>query len=297
MSISAFLDYLQYQKRYSAHTVKAYQNDLESFEKFLKEEHDIKDWSGVSHHLIRHWIVSLSENGISSRSINRKVSGLKSFFKFLIRDGVLEVNPTSKVVVPKQSKKLLRVVSEDEAVVLLDEIEYPEGEKGKLHKMIISTFYNTGMRLSELINLQDGDVDLNNRRIRVVGKRNKERYIPISDSFSAELMEFKALTKGNDRADEESWFFRNESGKKLYPKLVYNIVNKYISSVSGIEKKSPHMLRHSFATHMLNRGADLNSIKELLGHSNLSATQVYTHNSVDQLKKTYNQAHPRGEKN
>ena len=297
MHITSFLEYLQFQKRYSLHTVRAYKNDLESFQLFVNEEHSIKEWKEVNHHIIRHWIVSLSEQNVSSRSINRKISSLKSFFKFLIRDGELSNNPTAKVVVPKQSKKLLRVVSEDEVTVILDEIEYPDDENGRLHKMIISTFYNTGMRLSELLNLTNADVDLDAQRIRVVGKRNKERFIPISDAFKHELSIFKSNNSSNDNRDQGSWFFVNDKGKKLYPKLVYNIVNKYISSVSGIEKKSPHMLRHSFATHMLNRGADLNSIKELLGHSNLSATQVYTHNSVDQLKKTYNQAHPRGEKN
>lgn len=297
MYIPSFLEYLEFQKRFSLHTVKAYENDLSGFEKFIFEENDIQDWKEINHHHIRQWIVDLSENNISPRSINRKLSSLKSYYKFLIRDGRVKVNPMSKVVAPKQSKKLLRVVSEKEIIQLLEKAEYPEGYQGQLHKMIISTFYSTGMRLSELIHLKETDVDLDNNRLRVLGKRNKERYIPISKSFRQELYSYREQRRVIGNEGGETWFFVNEKSKKLYPKLVYDLVNKYIGSVSSIEKKSPHVLRHSFATHMLNRGADLNSIKELLGHSNLSATQIYTHNSVDQLKKTYNQAHPRGEKN
>lgn len=297
MYIPSFLEYLEFQKRFSPHTIKAYKNDLTSFEKYIFDENGIQDWKEINHHHIRQWIVELSENDISPRSINRKLSSLKTYYKFLLRDGRVESNPMSKVTAPKQSKKLLRVVSEKEINDLLERVEYPEGYQGLLHKTIISTFYSTGIRLSELIHLKDLDVDLDNNRLRVLGKRNKERYIPISGSFKQELNSFREQRRAIHNGGGETWFFINEKSKKLYPKLVYDLVNKYIGSVSSIEKKSPHVLRHSFATHMLNRGADLNSIKELLGHSNLSATQVYTHNSVDQLKKTYNQAHPRGEKN
>tara|TARA_R110002072_G_scaffold24063_6_gene82370 strand:- start:106 stop:999 length:894 start_codon:yes stop_codon:yes gene_type:complete len=296
MYIPSFLDYLKFQKRFSDHTVKAYENDLVSFEKFIFEENDIQYWKEVNHHHIRQWIVELSENGIKPRSINRKISSLKTYYKFLIREGQVELNPMSKVIAPKQSKQLLRVVSEKEIQILLEDIEFPEGFLGLLHKTVISSFYFTGMRLSELINLKDSDVDLNNKRLRVLGKRNKERFLPITVNFQEELNYYREKRKEISTVEGDAWFFVNAKGKKLYPKLVYDFVNRYLSSVSSIEKKSPHVLRHSFATHMLNRGADLNSIKELLGHSNLSATQVYTHNSVDQLKKTYNQAHPRGEK-
>lgn len=296
MYILSFLDYLKFQKRFSDHTVKAYENDLVSFEKFIFEENDIQYWKEVNHHHIRQWIVELSENGIKPRSINRKISSLKTYYKFLIREGQVELNPMSKVIAPKQSKQLLRVVSEKEIQILLEDIEFPEGFLGLLHKTVISSFYFTGMRLSELINLKDSDVDLNNKRLRVLGKRNKERFLPITVNFQEELNYYREKRKEISTVEGDAWFFVNAKGKKLYPKLVYDFVNRYLSSVSSIEKKSPHVLRHSFATHMLNRGADLNSIKELLGHSNLSATQVYTHNSVDQLKKTYNQAHPRGEK-
>ena len=205
------------------------------------------------------------------------------------------MNPMLKVVAPKQSKKLLRVVTEEEASVLLDEFPFPDDERGRQEKMILSMFYNTGMRLSELIGLKFSDVRTSNHYIRVLGKRNKERFIPTSGDFERELEEYVAKESVIRQLEPGSPFFVTGKGKKLYPKLVYNLVNKYISLVSGIENKSPHMLRHSFATHMLNRGADLNSIKELLGHSSLSATQIYTHNSVDQLKQLYNKAHPRGD--
>lgn len=297
MYIPSFLEYLEFQKRFSKHTIKAYENDLNTFENFMFEENEIEDWKEINHHHIRNWIVELSENDISSRSINRKLSSLKSFYKYLLRDGIVVNNPMSKVQAPKQSKKLLRVVSEKEIDQLFEKVDFPEGYRGLLHKTILATFYSTGMRLSELIHLKDADVDFDNNRLRVLGKRNKERFLPISKTFKAELISFKEQRELSCNDTAESWFFLNEKSKKLYPKLVYDLVNGYISSVSSIEKKSPHVLRHSFATHMLNRGADLNSIKELLGHSNLSATQIYTHNSVDQLKKTYNQAHPRGEKN
>lgn len=297
MNIDSFSDYLLYQKRYSPHTVKAYLADLSEFKTFLSNIYEINDWAQVNGPVVRQWVVELSENDISSRSINRKISSLKSFFTFLIRDGAIKVNPMAKIVSPKQSKKLLRVVSEDEMDLLLNKLEFPDDDKGRLDKMIISTFYNTGMRLSELINLKATDFNLNESKVKVLGKRNKERFIPLSSTFKVELKDFLTTESLKRPLSEDSWFFVNQKGKKLYPKLVYTTINKYISSVSGIEKKSPHVLRHSFATHMLNRGADLNSIKELLGHSNLSATQIYTHNSVDQLKEMYNKAHPRNAKN
>jgi integrase/recombinase XerC len=296
MSITSFIDYLKYQKRYSDHTVKAYESDVSEFQLFLKHNHDFTHWEEVNASLVREWLVHLSEERISSRSINRKISTLKSFFKFLIRDQVIEVNPMLKVVSPKQSKKLLRVVAEEEMSLLLDEYDFPEGERAGRERMIMLTFYNTGIRLSELINLRVGDFDLDQQRLKVLGKRNKERVLPLSDSFVGEINLYLEEEMQNRALTKDSWFFVTQKQKKLYPKLVYTIANKYISSVSGIEKKSPHVLRHSFATHMLNRGADLNSIKELLGHSNLSATQVYTHNSIDQLKEMYNQAHPRSKK-
>ncbi len=294
MDISSFTDYLKYQKRYSDHTLKAYYTDLVSFRDFLQVQYDLKEWAEVNHQMIRYWIVQLSEQGLLARSINRKISTLKSFFRFLIKEGEVSINPMLKVVTPKTGKKLLRVVTEEEASNLFEEISFPDNEKGYRDKMILSVFYNTGMRLSELIGLKVSDVQVKNHYIRVLGKRNKERFIPISGNFEAELEEFIRKESARRPMEASSPFFVTVKGKKLYPKLVYKLVNKYISLVSGIENKSPHMLRHSFATHMLNRGADLNSIKELLGHSNLSATQIYTHNSVDQLKQLYNKAHPRG---
>ncbi|HCQ16100.1 MAG TPA: integrase [Cryomorphaceae bacterium] len=297
MGITSFLEYLQYQKRYSSHTLTAYRTDLEAFSQFLETEYQLSsEWDQVNHQMIRYWIVRLSEEGLTSKSINRKLSCLKSFFRFLVKEGNITSNPMQKVMAPKQSRKLWRVITEEEASYLLDDIPFPDDERGRQEKMIVSTLYNTGMRLSELINLRVGDVQVQNQYIRVLGKRNKERFIPVSGTFEQELKEYIAGESETRQMAQDSSFFVTHRGKKLYPKLVYNLVNKYISLVSGIENKSPHTLRHSFATHMLNRGADLNSIKELLGHSSLSATQVYTHNSVDQLKQLYNTAHPRGEK-
>lgn len=296
MAISQFLHYLRFQKRYSEHTLKAYEGDLNNFNDFLEGQFEIKQsWEEVNHHMIREWVISLMEGQVSAKSVSRKLSSLKSFFKFLMREGLVDANPASKVQSPKQKKKLLRVASEDELGSLLDHDPFPEDLWGQTQKSILYTFYHTGMRLSELIDLKNRDVDFSQNSLSVTGKRNKQRRIPISPSLKQTLegyLRLKALSTG---FSDNTFLFVTKKGNKLYPKLVYNTINTYLSLVSGLEKKSPHVLRHSFATHMLNRGADLNSIKELLGHSNLAATQIYTHNTIDQLKNLYNQAHPRGD--
>lgn len=296
MLVQNFIDYLHYQKRYSAHTLKAYQADLTEFEVYLLTFYETQEWEKVTHHMVRSWIIHLMEEGVVPRTVNRKLSSLKSFYKYLAKEGKVQANPMAKVTAPKQSKKLLRVVSEKDITNLLDTIIFPDTYWGHTEKMVIETFYQTGMRLSELINLKESDFSNDERRLRVLGKRNKERLIPLSDSFADQLKHYLDNEKEQRLLNTDGYLFVTDKGNKLYPKLVYNTVNSYLSLVSGVEKKSPHVLRHSFATHMLNRGADLNSIKELLGHSNLSATQVYTHNSIDQLKQLYNQAHPRGDK-
>lgn len=291
MSISQFLNYLAYQKRYSAHTIKAYQQDLESLQLFLLTTYEFKDqWVQVNHQMMRSYVLQLMDKELSAASIKRKLSSYKSFFKYLLANGVLSVNPMDKVVAPKVGKKLLRVVDEQSLDKLFDKIEFDSFQD----KLILETFYNTGIRSAELIGLTWATFDENAKTLKVLGKRNKERIIPLSTTFAESLNYFKAQ---NAIVNQNTPIFSTNSGKSLNPKVVYNLVNKYLSFVTGVEKKSPHILRHSFATHMLNRGADLNSIKELLGHSNLSATQIYTHNSVDKLKRTYNQAHPRGPKN
>ena len=283
-----FITYLSSEKRFSEHTIKSYTTDLKQFTSFLLSEFQIIDEiNEISFQIIRTWIASLLEKGINPRSVNRKISTLKTYFKFLIREGVLIENPITKVVAPKSKKRLPIFIEEDQIASLLNEVQFEEGFIGQRNKLIIELFYVTGIRLSELINIKISDVDFNNQSIKVLGKRNKERIIPLSSNVVNDLNIFIENNQQN------KYLFTNLEGNKLYNKLVYRLVNKYIGEISSVNKKSPHILRHTFATHMLNNGADINAIKELLGHANLSATQVYTHNTIEKLKTVYKQAHPR----
>ena len=283
-----FITYLSSEKRFSEHTIKSYTTDLKQFTSFLSAEFQIIDEiHEISFQIIRTWIASLLENGINPRSVNRKISTLKTYFKFLIREGELIENPMMKVVAPKSKKRLPVFIEEDQIASLLNEVQFEIGFIGQRNKLIIELFYVTGIRLSELINIKISDVDFNNQSIKVLGKRNKERIIPLSSNVVNDLNNFIENNQQN------KYLFTNLDGKKLYTKLVYRLVNKYIGKISSVNKKSPHILRHTFATHMLNNGADINAIKELLGHANLSATQVYTHNTIEKLKTVYKQAHPR----
>lgn len=286
-----FLQYIQYIKHFSPHTVSSYRKDIEQFFAFCsvsKEEPE----STVDHHQIRGWIVELMESGNSARTTNRKISALKSYFRYLMREGLIQVNPMNKVLSPKTAKKLPVFVKENQMNQLLDEVHFDEDYNGLRNRMIIETFYNTGIRRAELIGLKISDVDFGNNVFRVLGKRNKVRIVPMGLGFS-ELMRNYIDQRKSVFQENEEWLFVTSSGHKLYPKLVYRIVTSFLSLVTTSEKKSPHILRHTFATHMLNNGADLNAIKELLGHSNLSATEVYTHNTFEKLKSVYKQAHPR----
>ena len=283
-----FITYLSSEKRFSEHTIKSYTTDLKQFTSFLLAEFQIIDEiNEISFQIIRTWIASLLEKGINPRSVNRKISTLKTYFKFLIREGELVENPMMKVVAPKSKKRLPVFIEEDQIASLLNEVQFEEGFVGQRNKLIIELFYVTGIRLSELINIKISDVDFNNQSIKVLGKRNKERIIPLSSNVVNDLNIFIENNQKN------KYLFTNLEGEKLYNKLVYRLVNKYIGEISSVNKKSPHILRHTFATHMLNNGADINAIKELLGHANLSATQVYTHNTIEKLKTVYKQAHPR----
>ena len=283
-----FITYLSSEKRFSEHTIKSYTTDLKQFTSFLLSEFQIIDEiHEISFQIIRTWIASLLEKGINPRSVNRKISTLKTYFKFLIREGELIENPMMKVVAPKSKKRLPIFIEEDQIASLLNEVQFEKGFVGQRNKLIIELFYVTGIRLSELINIKISDVDFNNQSIKVLGKRNKERIIPLSSNVVNDLNLFIKSNKQN------KYLFTNLEGNKLYNKLVYRLVNKYIGEISSVNKKSPHILRHTFATHMLNNGADINAIKELLGHANLSATQVYTHNTIEKLKTVYKQAHPR----
>ena len=287
-----FLSYLKNEKRYSPHTIIAYENDLDQFISFGKEL--IGDFcvETVDYHLIRQWIVSLMDNRISAKSINRKISTLKTFFKFLMREGVIEKNPTDKVVVPKMGKKLPVFVQEKEMNSLLDGRFFTEDFEGRRDKAVVSLFYGTGMRLSELVGIRFSDLNLLERMVKVIGKGSKERLVPFPLEVSGVLNEYIQL-RNELFPDSGNFLFLTENGEPAYNKLIYRIVKKELSLVTTIEKKSPHILRHSYATHLLNNGADLNAIKELLGHANLAATQIYTHTTFEQLKKVYKQAHPR----
>ena len=289
--ISNFCDYLQHQKRYSQHTLTAYKKDLTQFQNFLLSEYELENFQEVKPSFIRSWIVSLIEQEVTPRTINRKISSLKSFYRYLLKNKLTTTNPLLKVVAPKTSKRLPVFIKESEIENLFTNIAFKEGYEGKRDQLILELFYATGTRLSELIELKINSINLHNKTIKVLGKRNKERIIPISNTI-IELLEVYLKIR-EELNSKEPYLFLTKIGKKLYPKLVYSIVNSYLSQVTTASKKSPHVLRHTFATHMLNNGADLNTIKELLGHANLSATQVYTHNTIDKLKNIHKQAHPK----
>jgi integrase/recombinase XerC len=289
----SFLQYLQIEKRYSLHTVRSYLNDLDQFYIFLGSLGLSEDPVAVTSHDIRAWIVSMLENNYSTISVHRKISCLRVFYRYLRKEGIIKGDPLEKVVLPKR-KKTLPVFIEEEAIAnLLDNFSFGDGFAGIRNRTIIELLYSTGMRRSELIGLRDNDLDLTEGSLKVTGKRNKQRIIPMVKPLIKRLEEYIKVRNENVATENNGWFFITDKGNKLYDKYVYNTVNRYLAMVTTIEKKSPHILRHTFATHMLNRGADLNSIKELLGHANLSATQIYTHNTFEKLKKVYKQAHPR----
>ena len=270
------------------HTIASYTNDIDQFSSFLSDQYQISNQvSDVNFHIVRSWIAFLLEKGISPRSVNRKISTLKTYFKFMIREGFISESPMLKVIAPKSKKRLPLFIEESQVESLLNEVEFDKGFIGERDKLIIELFYVTGVRVSELVSIKISDIDFENNYIKVLGKRNKERLIPFSLQFAELLSVFIEKYKLHD------YLFSNLEGKKVYAKLVYRVVKKYIAKISSINKKSPHILRHTFATHMLNNGADINAIKELLGHASLSATQVYTHNTIEKLKSVYKNAHPR----
>lgn len=287
MYLEDFINYIKSEKRFSNHTITSYETDLNQFFNFIQLEYQITKPQDVSFKLIRNWISSLLENNLKSTSVNRKISSLKSYYKFLLVSNYVDTNPTLKLISPKSSKRLPVFVEKDNMDSLFDKDFFEDSYEGKRDKLIIELFYFTGMRLSELINIKTSDIDKVNSQIKVIGKRNKERLIPITFNTLKDLNEFINFY------EIENFLFADGNGKKLYSKKVYRIVNKYLTKISSIKKKSPHVLRHSFATHMLNNGADINAIKEILGHANLSATQIYTHNSIKKLKNVHKQAHPK----
>ncbi len=292
ISINSFLKYLEFEKRSSKYTLVSYRCDLEQFISFSMER-DIDSVALITRKHIRNWIVSMVNYGLAPKSVNRKVTSLKSYFKFLMREGEVDVNPVDGVPTPKLPKKLPVFVRDSEMELLLDEIPFSEDYVGRRDKMILELFYGSGMRLSELVALQDRDFDLKQGLVKVTGKFNKVRLIPMYPSLVLlvkNYIDFRNIIFGKENIFA---FFLTEKGQGVYHKLIYRVVNKYLTLVTTLHKKSPHVLRHSFATSLLNAGADLNAIKELLGHSNLNATQVYTHNSFEKITDIYNQAHPR----
>jgi len=289
----SFLQYLQTEKRYSPHTVRSYTNDLDQFYSFLTEQGLPEDPVSVTSHDIRAWIVSMLDKKYTSVSVHRKISCLRVFYSHLRKEGVVKADPLEKVVLPKRKKTLPVFVEEAAMAELLDVKAVGNDFAAIRDRTIIEMLYMTGMRRAELIGLRNSDIDLTEGTVKVTGKRNKQRIIPLVRSFNMHLEEYIKSRDEKIVNNEGDWFFVTDKGNKLYDKYVYNIVNRYLAMVTTNEKKSPHILRHTFATHMLNHGADLNSIKELLGHANLSATQIYTHNTFEKLKKIYKQAHPR----
>lgn len=295
MPLSRFFSYLQYEKRYSVHTLTAYRIDLGQFFEYIKSEYDSEDITTVTHFFIRSWIVSLIDAKVTPRSVNRKITALKSFFRFLLKEKVLETNPMVKIQSPKVGKKLPAFIDENKMQSLFNEIVFEEGFAGSRDKVILELFYGTGMRLSELVNLKDSDINFSNQHIKVLGKRNKERIIPISGNLKEVLKKY--IAERNEWITSSgatvTLLFVDNRCNKVYPKFVYRLVRKYLGQITTGDKKNPHVLRHTFATHMLNNGADINAVKELLGHSSLAATQVYTHNTIEKLKNIYKQAHPK----
>lgn len=289
-----FLDYITFEKRYSSNTVTAYRTDLVQFFAFLKEHYDITDIDKVDYQIVRSWIVSLMDNKVTTRSVNRKITTLKTYFRFLIKEGIVKENPMSRVIAPKTSKRLPVFVEADNMTRLFDEVNWGTGYEAARDKLIMELFYATGMRLSELINLAETDIDMHKQTLKVTGKRNKQRIIPFTGHLAGLFPQYLIeKARAFDGRVTEPYLFLTDKGKKLYPRMVHRLVHHYLDQVTTISKRSPHVIRHTFATHMLNNGADLNVIKEILGHANLSATQVYTHNTIDKLKSIYKQAHPR----
>jgi len=290
MAIESFLNYLRYEKRRSSHTLIAYSADLEQFAEFLKSTYNVADLTEASHFHIRSWLVLLMSDH-QAKSVNRKISSLRSFYKFCVRRGYLESNPTAKIVAPRTGRRLPRSIAEDSISKLNELVDFGNDFEGIRDKLIMDLLYETGMRRSELIGLKLGDVTA--KYVKVLGKGSKERMIPVTDRLYRDFLFYMELRDTEFPETTEDHLFLTKKGKAIYARKVYSIVNKYLSLITTSSNRSPHVLRHSFATHLINHGADLNAVKELLGHSNLNATQIYTHNSVERLKKIYEKSHPK----
>jgi integrase/recombinase XerC len=292
-AVQHFIDYLKFQKRYSQHTVVSYQNDLTSFFDFLELQYGKTDLPDIKATFIRTWLAQLKQEGLESRSIARKMSSLKSFFKYQLRQETITVSPMTKIVTPKLNKRLPQFVEKQDMDTLLNQVEFPDNWEGKTQLLLIRLFYNTGMRQAELVGLKEMHIDRFSQGVKVLGKGSKERIIPVSGELMNMLQQYMDEKRKDLEVFDKEFLLVNAKGRKLYPKYVYNTVHKYLGLVTTIGKKSPHVLRHSFATHLMNNGADLNAVKELLGHSSLAATQIYTHNTIEKLKDIHKKAHPK----
>jgi len=292
--INSFINYLQFEKRASEHTVVSYRNDLEQFRNYLQRAFPNTEWKEVDAVIVRTWIITLMEEKIMPRSINRKISALKSFYKYHIKMGAFDTNPMLQIHTPKMRQRLPQFVEESDMEKLFSKELFEDNFEGWRDRTILELFYATGIRLSELRMLTFADFDLNNNQVKVLGKRNKERIIPFGNTFQNILKKYIELYDENfGTPSQNNFVFVSVKEKQFAPKNIYIIVRKYLDMITTIEKRSPHVIRHTFATHLLNRGADLNTIKDLLGHSSLASTQVYTHNTIEKLKSIYQQAHPR----
>jgi integrase/recombinase XerC len=293
LSIQSFLDFCKFEKRYSGHTIISYQTDLVDFMDYLSVQFGVNSFNEINHSFIRSWLAGLKEKGLSAKSINRKISSLKSFFKYHLRTGTINATPMAKVISPKIAKRLPVFIKEEDTVRMINTAALATEDWKSLNaRMLIIIFYATGMRLSELINLREKQVDVSKSQIKVLGKGNKERIIPVSPELIGAIKEYQQLKK-KEFEQTDDMLLVTEKGKRLYPKYAYLLVNQVLAQASTLDKKSPHVLRHTFATHLMNNGADLNAVKELLGHSSLASTQVYTHNTIEKLKDIHKKAHPK----
>lgn len=289
----SFIKYLRFEKRVSPHTITAYENDLLQFQNFININFSGETIGQATYAIVRAWIVQLVESELSPTSVNRKIASLRSFFKFLLREEHIVKDPMMKIKPLKTSKRLPTFVKEPDMVKVLDHLVFENTLEGWRDKLVLELFYATGIRLSELINLKDSQIDLRNRTIKVLGKRNKERVIPFSAGLVSIIENYRSVRNREVQTKEHGLLFVTDSGEPCYPQMIYRTVRRYLDSFTTTDKRSPHVLRHTYATHLLNKGAEINAVKELLGHTSLAATQVYTHNSLDKLKKVFEQAHPK----
>jgi len=296
MILTHFVNYLATEKRYSRNTIEAYQRDLRLLAEFLSRQYDLSDWNSVQPNHLRSWIVSMSTEGMDPSSISRKISSVRHLFRFLRKTGQADNNPAQRLVAPRVGKRLPDVVDAVSLKRLWDEELFSDDWKGWRDRILLTLLYTTGMRRGELLSLEWKDIDLSQRQIKVMGKGSKERWIPLTNNMATDLARFSRLLKENGAGEVTGALIRTDSGKPAYPRFIYNKVQYYLRQISSASKCSPHVLRHSFATHLSDGGADLQAIRELLGHANLAATQIYTHNSAERLKKVYQQAHPKSGK-